>query len=125
MPSLPELLDAAGTVRRIKVDGKLDIKHLSQSYRHIGISRKVVVYLKREHYQTKPCSCGGVWRDVEYKVLVSQLAHGICDKDFFAQTVDKPYQTCVEVGKRHASAVDLLGNVGVPHDRSCNQLEEH
>jgi hypothetical protein len=47
VPPAPEINDRARLIGRRKIDGQIDAEHAAQSDSHVGVCRKIVVYLKR------------------------------------------------------------------------------
>ena len=53
MPSLPQFFHGTGPVRGIKVDGKDDVEHSSEPYRHIGVTAEIEINFEsvRQDYE--------------------------------------------------------------------------
>ena len=97
-------------------------EHSVHAYRHIGISGKVKIYVKRikqhAHYDREHRRRGKV---SAYKCL-NQSICVIGNKQFFRKSRHETAQALCKAGHTDRALVYLILNIGKPHDGSGNEL---
>ena len=90
VPSLPQLLDRCGLIRRIEVDGKCDAQHQRKAGSHITVAAEIKIDFKGigQHDQNHR-------KGVKVVGLLESVVHGkrkcICQKYFFGQADNEQY----------------------------------
>ena len=77
MPTAPEFMNAVRTVRMLKILLKMKSKHGCHTDCHIGISTKIIKYLKRITHSTQPCNRHPVLSDIQGKYMICHLSQSI------------------------------------------------
>lgn len=99
-------------------------EHASEPYRHVGICRKIKVYLKRIRYRTDPCDGSGQHVAAHGKDVVRYLTHSVCEKHLLAEADEKAHKTVRKIGKGMLSVRYLVLNGRISYDRSRNELRK-
>ena len=93
MPTSPELGSTAGRIWVIEVFVKLEPEHLTETYRHVGVTREIVIDLQSEEHGTYPASHNGhVLKRVEG---FSRRKAGVGNKKLFRSAHSKAVDTVV------------------------------
>ena len=81
MPSSIILADASGTVRVIEVFGKLEAKHIGQSYGHKAVPLKIEQQLYGKGRHAHPCQRRGNTLEADGLNIVPENTYGVGQKD--------------------------------------------
>ena len=138
VPTPPELGDRARSVRVVEIFREFEAHDATQTDGHVAVAGKVEIDLEGVGQGDEPCrtrvQSGDACHDVAYlrgveggrpQHLVNAKTDDISDEDFLTQTDDKTIETLQAVGHRGFALTDLLGNVAIAHDGTCNELREH
>ena len=124
MPASPEFLHGTGHIWIIKILLKPEAKHFSKSDCHIGVSGKIIINLKHIKTCTKPqCFSGYCIRSV-LKNIIYDLSKCICQKYLFPKSPAEAHNPCCKLRNRLPSFQNLLRNIPVLYNRTCNKLGE-
>ena len=123
MPSSPKFGNAFGDIGIVEVFKKFKAEDLTETDRHIAVTREVEV--DAEHI--------GDGVDPEEKdgfivaILIegeAEFAHLVGNEDLFAKTDDETADTERDLFNAVRSADKLFRDITVTNDRSCNELRE-
>src|SRR5699024_7200302 len=127
MPAIPEVHNRQSLIRRIKVHGDLDIKHVSQSGSHVTVTAEIKVDLKcigKHHHNTfHGCDPGG-------NVAVSPghcLAQSIRNDHFFYKACGKHIDSVGHISGFHLPVFGirkLRQHFVMKYDGTCHKLRE-
>ena len=98
-------------------------EHFSEPDCHIGIPREIEINLKRVSCCTKPGRCDGK-RYAHGKDIVGNHRHVICNEDFLAESINEAHHAVREIVKGFVAMLDLLLDIVIAHDRTCDELRE-
>ncbi len=122
VPAAPEFGDAARNVRTVEVFRKSKSHHPSQADCHVGIARKIEIYLESVGNNPNPRS---VHRELSGRAVhdeVGLLPEYVGDKYFFAQTNANSDKTMQLVVDGFVAVRDLVSDDIVAHDRTGDHL---
>ena len=123
MPTAPELRDACGDIRIVKVFGKTESENAAEPYRHIRIPGKVEIDVQH--------ICCGVQPIKQHGFLAVRLEFrhdkrcGICKENLLCKTDGKARNPLRRVGKRGFPVFQTPGDVGIADDGPGYQLRKH
>ena len=126
MPSLPELFYTACLIRRIKVHGKLDVKHLSKPLCHIAVPAEIKIYFKGIGKNHKQCG-GCVQEGSLVKTKIDGKSQDISQKYLFSKADGKkhdPSRKIVSLWSAVASVLKLRNHFFIQYNGAGNELGE-
>ena len=100
MPPPPELGYCLRYIRVIEIFLVVKTYHFSHSYGHIGVSRKVKIYLERVQDNSKPCTHHRIAAPALRSAGFGDFTRRIRQKNLFAKTCNKPVDPAVHPPKR-------------------------
>ena len=124
MPSSPELFNASGNIRMIKVLLEMEAEHQTQADCHIAVSREVEEYLKHICCGAEPCTFG---IDTRAECAVHSINYHrriIGNEDLLCKTRCESLDSrsrCIGIDN---TLIDLSSDITVFNDRSCNKLRK-
>ena len=125
MPSAPKFRNTLGNKGIIKVFKEAEAEYPTKTYRHITISREVVIYLQTICYSVKPIKDNGFFTaGAEYLTCTAKITKGISNKYFFSKTYNESERARRKLLKAMLSCAKVLLNGGISYDRTCNKLRE-
>ena len=122
MPAAPELLDGGRGVRIIEVFAEMEAEHASETDGHIAVAGKIEVDLQRVANGARPSCQHADLSGRQREHGIRHLTERVRQQQLFAQTADKPADAECGLLRSGAAAVDLLFDVMVLDDRTCNKL---
>ena len=125
MPSSPEFCHTRRYIRVMEVLQKLKSEHLSKTDRHIRISAEIKINLECIRNTSDPRSHHRIAAQMHRCDLLKNRSCRICKNYLFGKSPHKIHGSLSELGQVHKSVLQLLLNIHIPHDRSCDQLREH
>ncbi len=109
----------------IEVFREVKAKHVSQTDRHIGISAEVIIDLECKCDDAQPRSHDRLLTVRQHGDLFIDLADIVGKQYFFCQTAQESAYSFGELCRADGTAVQLLVDIRIAHDRSGDQLGEH
>ena len=125
VPAPPELGDRFGDVWVVEVLNEMEAEHPPETDGHIGITGKVIVDLQRIEHRPEPGAKHSNLGQVTVHIRGQQRTGHIGHRDLFEQTDAESGNTPADVAGTSGSMVDLIGHIGITHDRPRHQLEIH
>ena len=99
MPAAPKFRDRFRNIRIIKILNISEAKHVTKPNRHIGVSGKIKIDLKRISEDTQPCAEHRGFRQIPADQARCNLTRNIGEQHLLAEPVTKRVMTFGKAGK--------------------------
>ena len=122
MPALPKFTNARRNIRIMKVFRKTEAKYFAKPNRHITVSGKIKINVERICHCIKP--------EEKHRFVIgftentAEFTQQVCNQNLLAKPKDKTAYTKRTPLQGMRSALKLIGNIGITHNRPCNQLRK-
>ena len=124
MPSAPELRNGKGDVRIIEVFEESESEYCPETDGHVGITAEIEEELKRICHGPAPGGNGINVLHGSVEDLVSNIAQGVGENDFFPKPDDEPSESVNEMIKRLLPVFKLSLHVVILQDGTGDQLRK-
>ena len=124
MPASPKLRDAARNVWIVEVFEIIKPEDFAKADCHVGISRKVKIYLEGKSQRAQPCRRGADFRNRHESDFVPNHIYLIGKQHLLAESDDEPahaLRNLIEIG---LSADKHLSDIRIAHNRTCDKLRK-
>ena len=103
----------------------MEPKHLAQANRHVRVSGKIIIDLKRIGCRTKPCQQEGQFTRCMPEHAIRDLRECIGEQHFFRQAINEPVDALGKYLLFVLARGQLHVHIMIAHNRSGNQLRKH
>ena len=126
VPFSPEILDRHSAVRITEIFAEREAKQMPDADGHITVPAEIVIDLQRIADRAEPhqSPIGEPAGKMVIEYTVCNISYSIRDQDLFCKPGDKTAQSGARFLGRAAAVIDLIGNIVIFNDRSCDQLRE-